>query len=114
MNVRIQRLVRGQRSLALLAKRFTSTEVHPPRSRYPPESYADPVSGKKLNNDAKTRKIDDAFYLHPSLQKVYKADGHIEGAQEAGVHDQDGIPMWGHWGIPIKLVSRSGPCTITL
>lgn len=114
MNVRVQRLFRARRSLALLAKRCTSTEVPPPR--YVPENYPDPLSGKIPNghNYAKNHQMNNVFYLHPSLQKGYKVDGHMRPGKEAGDLDQDGMPMWGDWGIPIRLVSRSGPRTVTL
>ena len=128
MNMRIQRLFRAHRSLALLSKRCISTEAPPTQPRTVPEGNPRPFSEfqgkipKLLSDDAfridnasgQQDKHQAASSLHPSLQEGYQVGGRMKRGKLLNVHDEDDMPMWGEWGIPVNFVSRSRPLTTIL
>lgn len=122
MNIRIQRLFRAHKSLAVLSKRCISTEVPPAQPRAGPEGNPRGKIPKRLSDDA--LKINNALgqhekhqvtsSLHPSLQEGYEVGGRIKQGKLLNVHDEDDMPTWGEWGIPVNFVSRSRPHTTLL
>ena len=133
MNVRVQRLFRVRKSLPQLPKRLVSTSEAPAPLCDAPEGETSPPPGQPSSEHLKRKpKLfdNDTFKaanaalkgdmphivssLHPSLQEGYKIGERMKRGKVLRVHDEEGMPMWGEWGIPVGFISWQRPSTTTL
>jgi hypothetical protein len=120
--MQMQRLFRARGAVTLLAKRYVSTEAPSSQPRHAPESaphllsdsqgktpnlLEDLISGSHNRDQSVTPQ--GASSLHPLLHKCYEAFGPLKRGR--GKKNDEGMPMWGVWGIPIKFASRKQPST---
>ena len=127
----MQRLFRAYVSHTQLPKRLISAAAAPnPRRDVPkdkplhgqPSSEPSKRKPNLLDNDvlkaaSAALKGDAPSFvssLHPSLQEGYKLGGRMNRGKVLGVSDEEGMRMWGEWGIPIGFVSLQRPETAIL
>ena len=120
--MQMQRLFRARGAVTSLAKRYISTDAPSAQPRHAPESaphllsdsqgttpnlLEDRTSGTYNKDQSVTSQ--EASSLHPLLHKCYEAFGPLKRGR--GKKNDEGTPMWGAWGIPIKFASRAQPPT---
>ena len=136
MNVRVQRLFRARKSLPQLLqlpKRLVSTAEASTPLCDAAEGQTSPRPGQPSSEHLKRKpKLfdNDSFKvantvlkgdtpqivssIHPSLQEGYKIGERMKRGKVPRVHNEEGMPMWGEWGISVGFISWQGPNTTTL
>lgn len=122
MAVRFQRLCRLPRSFPLSSRRFIAADAaHTPNNVIPPPSASIALkpdsSGSEVNVPAELKESEKAVErpakVHWALGEEYTVGGVLKrGKDQLDRHDEKGLPMWGAWGIPLKIQTRENTSVI--
>jgi hypothetical protein len=126
MNVRVQRLQRAlisRTSLPLIFSRRITTDEPPSTLRHLPvqdglrrrprllDEKAVQTANAAISKD-RSAVPEPVSSVHWSLGEGYEVGRHMKrAAEQSKVDDEDGMPMFGEFGIPIKFSSLSRPTT---
>lgn len=106
MNSGLQRLCSVSKQLSKITSRALATETSGNLER---ETTANGHGREHHTANTPSSIVNSLPKIHASLDECYEVGGRLTfGPDPLDRHDEKGIPKWGKWGIPLKLVTPKG------